>query len=60
MAMEIMKSGQMTICRVAKLYKIPTATLFKHVKGLREVKSQMCQPSALPSMKRKKLQSVLS
>jgi hypothetical protein len=31
-AVENVKSGRMTLYRAAKLYKIPKATLFKHVK----------------------------
>jgi hypothetical protein len=39
-AMESVKSGRMTLYRAAQRYKIPKATLFKHVKGMRGVKSQ--------------------
>jgi hypothetical protein len=46
----------MTLYTAAKLYTIPKATLFKHVKGLRGVKSQMLgQPTALPFHKEKKI-----
>ena len=59
-AMEIVKSDRMTIYRAAKLYKIPKATLFKHVKGLRGVKSQMLgQPTALPFHEEKKIAECL-
>jgi hypothetical protein len=34
-AVENVKSGRMILYRAAKLYKIPKATLFKHVKGMR-------------------------
>ena len=55
-AMESVKSGRMTIYRAAKLYKIPKATLFKHVKGSRGVKSQtLGRPTALPFHEEKKI-----
>jgi hypothetical protein len=59
-AIEIVKIGQMTIYRAAKLYKIYEATLFKHMKGSRGVKSQTLGRNQLlsPSMKRKKLQGL--
>jgi hypothetical protein len=48
-AVENVQSGRMTFYRAAKLYKTPKATLFKHVKGMRGVKSQMFgRPTALP------------
>ena len=47
--MEDVKSGRMTLYRAAKLYRIPEATLFKHLKGLRGVKSQtLGRPTAVP------------
>jgi len=56
MAMESVKNGGMTIYRAAKLYKIPKATLFKHVKGSRGVKSQtLGRPTALPFHEEKKI-----
>jgi len=59
-AMEIVKSGQMTIYRIAKLYKIPKATLFKHVKGSRGVKSQtLGQQTAVPFHEEKKIAECL-
>jgi hypothetical protein len=46
----------MTIYRAAKLYKIPKATLFKHVKGSRGVKSKtLGRPTALPFSDEKKI-----
>jgi hypothetical protein len=44
----------------AKLYKIPKATLFKHVKGTRGVKNQtMGRPTALPFHEQKKIAECL-
>jgi len=58
---ENVKSGRTTLYRAAKLYKIPTAALCKHVKGLKGVKSQtLGRPTALPFHEKKKLHSVLS
>jgi hypothetical protein len=58
--MESVKSGRMTIYRAAKLYKIPKATLFKHVKGSRGVKSQMLgRPTALLFHEEKKIADCL-
>ena len=56
MAVENVKSGCMTLYRVAKLYKIPKATLFKHVKGIRGVKSEtLVRPAAVPFHEAKKI-----
>jgi hypothetical protein len=50
----------MTLYRAAKLYKIPKATLFKHVKGMRGVKSQtLGRPTALPFHEEKKIAECL-
>jgi len=50
------KSGRMTLNRAAKLCKMPKAILFKHVKGLRRVKSQtLGRPTALPFHEEKKI-----
>jgi len=55
-AMKSVKSDRMTLYRAAKLYIIPKATLFKHVKGLRGVKSQtLGQPTASPFHEEKKI-----
>jgi len=54
--MKSVKSDRMTLYRAAKLYIIPKATLFKHVKGLRGVKSQtLGQPTASPFHEEKKI-----
>jgi hypothetical protein len=46
----------MTLYRTAKLYKINKATLFKHVKGMKGLKSQtMGRPTALPFHEEKKI-----
>ena len=59
-ALEIVKSGRMTICRAAKLYKISKATLFKHVKGSRGVKGQMLGlPTAVPFHEEKQIAECL-
>ena len=59
MAVENVKSGRMTLYRAAKLYKIPKATLFKHVNRTGGVKSQtMGRPTALPFHEEKKNCSV--
>ena len=56
MAVENVKSGRITLYRAVKLYKIPKATLFKHVKGLRGVKSQtLGRQTALPFPEDKKI-----
>jgi hypothetical protein len=56
-AVENVRSGRMTLYRAAKLYKIPKATLFKHAKGMRGVKSQTFgRRTALPFHEEKKLQ----
>jgi hypothetical protein len=50
----------MTLYWAAKLYKITKATLFKHVKGLRGVKSQtLGRPTALPFHEEKKIAGCL-
>jgi hypothetical protein len=50
----------MTLYRAARLYKIPKATLFKHVKGTRGVKSQtMGRPTALPIHEEKQIRECL-
>ena len=53
--MENVKSGQTTLYRAAKLYKITKATIFEHDKELRGVKATRCVDQMLSSsMKRKK------
>jgi hypothetical protein len=50
----------MTLYRDAKLYKVPKATLFEHVKGLRGVKSQtLGRPTAVPFHEEKKIADCL-
>jgi len=45
---EYVKSGWMILYRAAKLYKIPKAAQFKHVKGLRGLKNQtLGRPTAV-------------
>lgn len=47
-AIEEVKSGRMTVYRASKIYSIPKATLFTHVKGTRGVKSKtQGRPTAL-------------
>jgi hypothetical protein len=59
-AVENVKSGRMTLYRAAKLYKIPKATLFKDVKGMRGVKSQTFgRPNALPFHEKKQIAECL-
>jgi hypothetical protein len=59
-AVENVKSGRMTLYRAAKLFKIPKAALFKHVKGMRGLKSQtMGRPNALPFHEEKKIAGCL-
>ena len=50
----------MTLYRDAKLYKVPKATLFKHVRRLRGVKSQtLGRPTAVPFHEEKKIADCL-
>jgi len=59
-ALENVRNGRMILYRAAKLYEIPKATLFKHVKGMRGVKSQTVgRPTALPFHEEKKLHECL-
>jgi hypothetical protein len=59
-AIESVKSGQMTIYRAAKLYKIRKATLYKHVRGSRGLKSQtLGRPTAHPFHEEKKIADCL-
>jgi hypothetical protein len=55
-AMENLKSGRMTLYGAAKLYRIPKATLFKHLKRSRGVKSQtLGRPTAVPFHEEKEI-----
>jgi hypothetical protein len=50
----------MTLYGAAKLYKIPKATLFKNVQGMRGVKSQtLGRPTALTFHEEKKIAECL-
>lgn len=55
-AVAAVKNGEVTIYRASKLYKIPKATLYKHVKGQRGVKSKsLGRPTALPAEDEEKI-----
>lgn len=48
-AIDSVRNGHLSMYRASKTYKIPKATLFKHIKGLRGVKSKSFgRPTAIP------------
>lgn len=55
-AINAVRSQQMTLYRASKLFEIPKATLFKHLKGQRGVKSRTYgRPTAIPYEEEKKM-----